>query len=989
MSAPRVVALGEAAHNVVELHELRQRRLEELVKQGCTALVLESGFAEGLELDAWVCGGPGTVEDVAARCVSYGFGYSAEVRRTLTWVREHGIAVYGMDLSGDGTSPGPAVRALLDRVPGRPGDGDLLRRSDLGRRSVAAIRWAALEPRDRAALLADLAGLAERGRRTDDPVAERLAASLDAFVAEQDHDPDRPGPYPREVFMADTVRWVLEREPRILVSAHDGHVQRGLLDGRPMLGRLLTPVLGDDLVVIGTAYDSGPAVRITERSSRPYDWEVVMEEDVAVDAPGSGYDEVVRLGKVHRVPGAFERLRAELAPYPPTRVVDAVDDPAGIPVPDPYRWLEAEDDEVQAWQRRQADLATATVFADQDRDALRRLVERYDAGARPALPRYAAGHWFRADGGRLVVAHEPFGEGRSIAELADLVGPEETAVLSWLAPSPDGRILAVGVCTDGSEHNTIRLLDIAEGGLLPAPPQVLHSAWAGGVSWSADGAGFWFFALTGAPEDFEQATFHHDLAAATTEVEPVPIPSGSREYTLVQASPDGRWLVASHRLGSPVPVAVRDLTRPGSGWRPFVTECGGTVAGHVVQDRYVAVTDVGAARGRVVAIPLDAADPNDDETWEEVVAESATVLRSLTPVGDVLYLSGFEETFARVRVITRAGDVRQDLSLPGRGAIGGPYFALTGLATGDPAPAYLFAFSTLTSSWGVYAHRPGDARPERLVEPAVSLDAVVEVGAAPAADGTLVPFHLVRPPGKPVGPAPTLISAYGAANVPTLPGYQPDLAAFVAAGGTLVQAYLRGGGELGRDWYLAASRETKHVRDDDLVAVAEHLLASGRTSTDRLAVTGGSDGGLMCGVAVTTRPDLWCAVLPRAPLLDLVAGMRDPYLEFVIRKAWGDPDDPEDVRRMIGRSPYALVRPQRFPALYVQAGANDPRCRPWHARKFVARVQAAQRGEAPILLHVFENAGHGAGTDHDVLVAQDVEWLGFLIQQLGITPPSS
>ncbi|HJQ04601.1 MAG TPA: prolyl oligopeptidase family serine peptidase [Nocardioides sp.] len=981
----RVVAVGEAAHNVVELHELRSRLLADLVGQGVTALVVESGFAEGLVLDAWLRGGPGRVEDVAVASISYDFGHSTEVQRMLAWMRDAGVHAYGMDLAGDGTSPGPAVRALLERVAGEPGDGALLRRSDLGRRAEAAVRWAALDPAERATLLDDLGGLAERGRRTGDPVAERLAASLDAFAAEQG--PLGDGPYPREVFMADTVRWVLERESRILVSAHDGHVQRDPVDGRPTLGGLLAPVLGEGLVVIGTRYASGPSVRITERSPRPYDWDVTLEEGVAVAEPGTGYDAVVDLGTVHRVPGAFERLQAELARYPVTRTVDVVDHPAGVPVPDPYRWLEAEDDEVHAWQRRQADLATATILGDQDRAALRRLVERYDAGARPELPRYAAGRWFRADDGRLVVADHPLGAGRTITVVADLVDAGTTAVLSWLAPSPDGRVVAAGACTDGSEHNTIRLVDVADGTLLPAPPQVLHSAWAGGASWSADSAGFWFFALTGAPEDFEQAVFHHDLRTGVTTVEPVPVPAGSREYTLVQPSPDGRWLVASHRIGSPVPVAVRDLADPGSGWRPFVTECTGTVAGHVVGDRYVAVTDVGAANGRVVAIPLDSSSPGDPAAWEEVVPESGSVLRSLTPVGDVLYLAGFQDTFARVRVLDADGAVRQDVPLPADGAIAAPFFPLTGLASGPPAPAYVFGFSTLTSSWGTYLHRPGADAIETLQPPEVTLDAVVEVGSAPAADGTPVPFHLVRPARKPSGPAPTLISAYGAANVPTLPQYQPDLAAYVAAGGTLVQAYLRGGGELGRDWYLAAHRETKHVRDDDLVAVAEHLLATGRTTSDRLAVTGGSDGGLMCGVAVTTRPDLWRAVLPRAPLLDLVAGMRDPYLEFVIRKAWGDPDDPEDVRRMAGRSPYELIQPRRFPAVYVQAGANDPRCRPWHARKFVARLQAAQRGDAPILVHVFEDAGHGAATDPNVLLAQDVEWLGFLVQQLGLTPP--
>ncbi|MEV7009242.1 prolyl oligopeptidase family serine peptidase [Streptosporangium sp. NPDC051022] len=680
-------------------------------------------------------------------------------------------------------------------------------------------------------------------------------------------------------------------------------------------------------------------------------------------------------------------------PYPPARTVEAFEDVAGVRVPDPYRWLEEETPEVHRWQRRQAELAAAVIYDGQDPEAVRDLIRAYDS-ARPALPRYAAGRWFRAvtppDGAAptVVVADRPFGAGRAVIDLAEFGGEENPAFLSWLAPAPDGRVLALGVCTDGSEHNTIRLIEVASGRVLDgAPEQILHSAWAGGVSWLPDSGGFYFFALTGSPQEFRQAVFLHRLGTApgNTTVEPIPVGEGSREYTLVQMSPDGRWAVAAHRVGSPIPVAVRDLSEPGTAWRPFVTDCPGTIAGHIVGDHYIAVTDVAAPRGRVIAIPLDAADPGDPAGWTELVPEGDTVLRSLLPVGEHLYLSEFDQTFARVRIIDRSGAAAGEVPLPGRGALAAPFFALTALAAGAPADDFVFAFSTPTSSWGVYRHRPGETELETLSAPAITLDAELEAGLALAPDGVAVPYHVVRPAGSdPACAAPALISAYGAANVPLLPQYQPDMAAFVAAGGVLVQAYLRGGGEFGRDWYRAAHRERRHVRDTDLVAVAEHLIATGLTTADRLAVTGGSDGGLMCGVAVTTRPDLWRAVLPREPLLDLVGGTRDPYLDFVIRKAWADPDDPAEVRRLLGLSPYQLVGPGVFPAVYIQAGATDPRCRPWHARKFAARMQAAQEGEAPILLHVFDNAGHGAATPHDVAVAQDTEWLAFLIGTLGL-----
>lgn len=673
------------------------------------------------------------------------------------------------------------------------------------------------------------------------------------------------------------------------------------------------------------------------------------------------------------------------------RLDETVEIVAGIAVPDPYRWLEGDaaiGGEVADWQRAQAAHADGTIWAGHDRDAVHALIEHVHTGARADLPCGGGAHWFRAEGRLLLVADEPYGAGRTLIDLARFDEPGRTAVLSWLAPSPDGAVLAFGVCTDGSEHNRVELIDVRTGALRDdAPPELLHSSWGGGISWFPDSTGFAFLGLRSTAHDFRQVVYRRTLGAhGPSAVEHVPVPEGSREYTRIQFSPDGRWAVASHRIGTPFPVAVRDLADPAAGWRPFLRPGPETVVGHIVGDRYVAVTDLGAPRRRLVAIPLDAVDPTDPAGWAELVPQSDAVLRAVLPVGDALYLSEFHCTAARVRILDADGAERGVVPLPGEGAVAAAFFPLTGLAAESRDGSFLFAFSTLTSSWGVYRHRPGGAL-DVLQEPEIVIDATVQLCEAIAADGTAIPYHVVRPRDC-AGPAPVLISAYGAAGIPTLPQFQPDLVAFVAAGGTLVQAYLRGGGEFGSDWFRAADRERRGTRDGDLLAVAEHLLTEQIAQPGRLALSGGSDGGLMCGNAITARPDLWCAVLPRAPLLDLVGGFRNPYLEFVIRKAWGDPDDPADVARMIALSPYERVRPAEYPLLYVEAGANDPRCPPWQARKFVARMQAAQRGDAPILLHVYENAGHGSGTGHDVIVAQDAAWLACLLGALGLPDPT-
>ncbi|MFI6925394.1 erythromycin esterase family protein [Nonomuraea spiralis] len=363
----RVVAVGEGAHNVPEFYRLKDRLFRILVRElGFTAFVMESGFAEGLAVDAWVHGGPGQVEAVARDGITYRFGECEPMRRQLDWMRRRNsgepakVSFYGMDLPGSSTSPGPAVRACLARMPARPGDEELLRLSDLGGRTEAAVRYAAMPADARARLLAGLRDLAGRAFPLGDPVLRRCAASLLAFAEEGEEAVPPDGPYPRERFMAETVAWVLEREERIVVSAHNSHVRRTPFHGRPTLGGLLAPSLGAGLVVIGSTYGHGPEVRFTQRSPRPYDCDVSLVTRTlppncvetpldrlgppvtVVDlrrAPGelfdgidgtlasggldpvddfpAAYDALIHVRRVGRVPGAFERLRAEFGSAAP------------------------------------------------------------------------------------------------------------------------------------------------------------------------------------------------------------------------------------------------------------------------------------------------------------------------------------------------------------------------------------------------------------------------------------------------------------------------------------------------------------------------------------------------------------------------------------------------------------------------------------------------------------------------------------------------
>ncbi|GAT72321.1 erythromycin esterase [Microbacterium sp. HM58-2] len=359
----RVIALGEGAHSITEFTALGDALLRALVRDhGVTAFVMESGFAEGLLVDDWIHGGPGAVDDIARDGITYRFGETDGIRRQLAWMREWNsaggsIRFHGMDLPGSSTSPGPAVRACLARIPARRGDEELLRLADLGGRTEAAVAYAAMSEGERTGLALALRALIARVREAGDEIAVRCAASIDAFLGELAWDGE-PGPYPRERFMADTVEWIAAREERVLVYAHNGHVRRTPLDSRPMMGALLAERLGADLRALGMTYGSGPVVTFAQRSPRPFDCDVSLSvrgtvagsieerieqrlgdasaeaalvdlraaDDALLDgvtgmiASGSletvddfpaSFDALLHLRRATPVPGAFERLRDE------------------------------------------------------------------------------------------------------------------------------------------------------------------------------------------------------------------------------------------------------------------------------------------------------------------------------------------------------------------------------------------------------------------------------------------------------------------------------------------------------------------------------------------------------------------------------------------------------------------------------------------------------------------------------------------------------
>jgi prolyl oligopeptidase len=675
--------------------------------------------------------------------------------------------------------------------------------------------------------------------------------------------------------------------------------------------------------------------------------------------------------------------------YPAARIDNVVERAAARELSDPYRWLEADTDETRQWQQVQAQLAQRQVQTWPGYNALCAQIETFLVNPIETVPHFAGQHWFRIEKGRVIMAATPYGEGETIYALLP-INKNSNAVLYWICPSPNARIVAMGVCEDGSEHNRIYLIDVETKTLLPhAPHPLLKDYWTGGVTWLLDSSGFYFSALVSDPSDAVLGVYSYCIASAHTNSEAVPLPdTGAANYMITTLCDTGRYHIV-HQGIVMRPVAILDTAQPNARWSPFITQDTGAVIGRVLGDHLYAITYVDASCGRMIVVPLNSDNPDDSLTWKTLVDESAAVMRSITTVGELLYLHELVDSYSRVRIFDTTGTEVGTVALPKYACINEGLFSTQHLATKGHPDEFLFSYSTFTQSWSVCRHVPHRSTIETLLPAVVSIDnAVIEDHWVVSKDGTQIPFHCVRlADTEPSQPQPSLLFAYGAFNLPCSPQYPGAIAAFIAAGGVYLHAHIRGGGEFGMDWWQTGRGGNKQNGYDDLYAIAEYWIDQRRTTRKQLALTGRSNGGLMCGVALTQRPDLWRVVVPQVPIFDLIGAIREPYTRHVIDNEFSDPavSEHNKIEHLLTFSPYHLIKiGVDYPAVYIVAGGTDTRCRPWHARKLTACLQAANSGEHPVLLSIWDDAGHGQATARNIELAQYSQWLAFILMELGM-----
>jgi prolyl oligopeptidase len=667
--------------------------------------------------------------------------------------------------------------------------------------------------------------------------------------------------------------------------------------------------------------------------------------------------------------------------YPTARIKHEAVTFGSVNYADPYRWLEEDTPEALEFQERQNRLTRGWIDSRPAKAQAESLVAAMPRFANN-FPTYGGGRWFRRRTPEdrnlelIEVAATIEGPWRTVVDLNALMANEPLAIDNFV-PSPDGRKLLFGWSVGGRELAEVRVIDIDSGNmLLTTIPQVRPML----PAWLPDSSGFYYSGSE--PASPYRMQVYRQVLGATGATGPQEYES-SHPMMWAKAAADHKHIFILADLLNERPEYIRDEVSGGA-WRPFLKGETAQFSGDIIGDRYFAITNDGAPCGRVVSIPL--ATPRDRATWRELLPGSDNVLATLIIVDQHLVVVDLVNTYSRLQVFDMDGRIKGEIPLPGRGAVcTGHLTVMKDLIRPGSDGDILFPFSSPARFPALYKANVHTLRVEVLIPPSIQMDAIIHDYTATSADGARVPYHVIARADLDLSkPRPTLFYGYGGFNVATVPGWPgSQLAAWVQAGGVLVLAHLRGGGELGPGMWHQGRLKNKQNSFNDVFAIAEDLIARDITSVQQLGLTGISNGGVMAAVTVVQRPGLFRAAVAQVPITDALGRARDP-IAGLVNLEYGDPNDPDMSEVQLAWSPYQNIKDGVvYPALLLDAGKNDPRCPPWHVRKMAARLQPANVGPHPILMYVRDGAGHLAVGDAEQR-ALDVDYLTFLIDQLGL-----
>ena len=680
-------------------------------------------------------------------------------------------------------------------------------------------------------------------------------------------------------------------------------------------------------------------------------------------------------------------------PYPVTRQTNQVDVYHGVAVADPYRWLEDDNSpETKAWVEAQNEVTSEYLAGIPQRDSIRERLAQLWNYERYSVPFKRSGRYFFSRNNGLQNQSVLYTMTDLEAEPRLLLDPntlsaDGTVAVTGIVASDDGNLAAYGLAAGGSDWQEWKVRDVRTGEDLADLVQwVKFSA----ASWTKDGQGFYYsrYDEPDAQAKLTKVNYFHKLyyhRLGTTQAEDKLIyhrPDRKEWGFNGLVTDDGQYLIitVSHGTDPRNRVFYRELGREGA---PVIELLNDFDASYDFIDNDGPVfffrTDLNAPKGRVIAI--DTRRPAREQ-WRELIAESADSLEAASSVGGRLFVEYLRDARSVVRVFDLEGRLVREVDLPGLGSVGG-----FGGQRSDTETFYSFTSHTVPGR--VYRYDIATGRSALWREPKVDFDPddyETKQAFYTSKDGTRVPMFITQRRDLVLdGRNPTLLYGYGGFRISLTPGFSVENLVWMEQGGVYAVPNLRGGGEYGEDWHQAGMKLKKQNVFDDFIAAAEWLIANQYTSAEKLAISGGSNGGLLVGACMTQRPDLFRAALPAVGVMDMLR-----FHKFTIGWAWtsdyGSADNRDEFKALYAYSPLHNLKPgTRYPATLITTADHDDRVVPAHSFKFAARLQVCQnRGGPPTLIRIETKAGHGAGKPTTKLIEEGADKLAFLAHELGL-----
>ncbi|GAC1407340.1 MAG: prolyl oligopeptidase family serine peptidase [Candidatus Velthaea sp.] len=663
----------------------------------------------------------------------------------------------------------------------------------------------------------------------------------------------------------------------------------------------------------------------------------------------------------------------------------------GTVVPDPYRWLEDLDSaETSAWVTAQDDLTESFLATVPERDGIReRLTALWDYERYSVPMREGANYVYSKNTGLqnqavLYVAPALGAPARTLLD-PNALSADGTVALSGASFSDDGTLLAYAMSASGSDWLEWRVREVATG---KDRDDLVRWSKFSGAAWRKDGSGFYYSRydepLPGAAQFKDANYFHkvyfHQLGTDQTEDALVFERPDHKDWNFSTAvTDDGRWLIVDMSEGTDPKngIAVVDLRLAGAKPTQLIAQ-GEALYSFIGNDDDVFYfrTTLDAPRGRVVAVELAGDSPR------EIIAQTQDTLEDVALFGDRFIAQYLHDAHSLVDIYDLEGTLLREIPLPGLGSAGG----FTGKR--DDRETF-FSFTSYTMPTTIYRYDLAAATVSAVFTPRVAFDPAEYTSEQVfyiSKDGTRVPMIVSSKRGiARDGATPTILYGYGGFNISLTPAFSPAMLVWMEMGGRYAVANLRGGGEYGEAWHEAGTKANKQNVFDDFIAAAEYLIEHKYTSTPKLAISGGSNGGLLVGAAMTQRPDLFGAALPAVGVMDMLR-----FQKFTIGWAWvsdyGSSDDPADFANLYAYSPLHNLRMNGgYPPTMITTADHDDRVYPAHSFKFAAQLQHVQSGDdAPALIRIETKAGHGAGKPTSKMIDEAADRYAFLTRVLGM-----